>query len=144
MKKLFFKKPKAKARNFLLLVLLCLIGATPIYASSISEKVITLNDELQSTVTGVVSDENGTPLPGASIVVQGTTTGAVADFDGNYSINVASDGVLVFSYVGYAQSAVPVNGRTTINISLQPDSSLLDEVVLVGYGTQKKGEVTVQ
>jgi len=142
MKKLCFKKLRAKARYLLLFVLLSVLGATSIYASSASEDVNYSNDEVQSTVTGVVTDENGNPLPGASVVVKGTTTGAVADFDGNYSISVASEGVLVFSFVGYSASEVQVNGRTTINISLQPDASLLDEVVLVGYGTQKKGEVT--
>ena len=142
MKKLCIKKLRPKARSFLLVVLLSVMGATSIYAGSTSERVNYLSDELQSTVTGTVTDENGTPLPGASVVVKGTTTGAVADFDGNYSINVASDGVLIFSFVGYAPQEVSVNGRTSINITLQPDASLLDEVVIVGYGTQKRGEVT--
>lgn len=75
-------------------------------------------------------------------MVKGTTTGAVADFDGNYSIQVASNGVLVFSYVGFTRMEVTVGGRSSINVTLQVDSSLLDEVVVVGYGTQKKGEVT--
>ena len=96
----------------------------------------------QQQVKGTVTDDSGVPLPGASIVVRGTTTGTVADFDGNYTINVASNGVLVFSYVGFTAKEIAVNGNTTINVSLEIDSSLLDEVVVVGYGTQKKGEVT--
>lgn len=126
----------------LLLVLISIWDTAPLYASSETDNPLTLIEELQTTITGVISDENGTPLPGASVVVKGTTTGAVADFDGNYSIQAASNATLVFSYVGYARMEVAVNGRTTISVSLSPDSSLLDEVVVVGYGTQKKGEVT--
>ena len=90
------------------------------------------------TVTGTVSDGNG-PLPGANVVVKGTTNGTQTDFDGNYTLNnVAGDAVLVFSYVGFKTQEVPVNGRTTINIALQEDANELDEVVIVGYGTTTK------
>ena len=142
MKNLCIEKLRPKARSFLLFVLLGVLGTTSIYASSSSEMVNDLSDELQSTVTGVVTDENGSPLPGASVVVKGTTTGAVTDFDGNYSISAASDGVLIFSYVGYSTQEIDINGRSTVNAGLEVDASQLDEVVVVGYGTQKKGEVT--
>ncbi len=142
MKKLLFKKPLFRARSFLSFFICCLIGTYSMFASFNPGEMSNSIEALQSTVTGVISDENGIPLSGASVVVKGTTNGAVADFDGNYSINVASDGVLVFSYVGYAAQEVPVNGRSTINISMEPDAAALDEVVLVGYGTQKRGEVT--
>ena len=81
-------------------------------------------------------------MPGATVVVKGSTTGTTADFDGNYSIVAASDATLVFSYIGYKRTEVLIEGKSTINVSLEEDSALLDEVVVVGYGTQKKGEVT--
>ena len=85
-------------------------------------------------VSGTVSDANG-PLPGASVVVKGTTTGTQTDFDGNYTLDgVPSDGVLVFSYIGYATQEVAVDGRSTVNVTLQEDATALDEVVIIGYG----------
>lgn len=85
-------------------------------------------------VSGTVSDANG-PLPGASVVVKGTTTGTQTDFDGNYTLEVSSsDAVLVFSYIGYSTQEVAVGGRTTINVVLQEDATALDEVVIIGYG----------
>lgn len=96
------------------------------------------------TITGtVVSAGDSQPLPGVNVVVKGTTTGAVADFDGNYSI-VAPDpnGTLIFSYVGFTTQEIPINGQNQINVSLTEDATTLDEVVIVGYGTQIKREVT--
>ncbi|MFD0798879.1 TonB-dependent receptor domain-containing protein [Maribacter chungangensis] len=93
-------------------------------------------------VSGTVSDANG-PLPGASIVVKGTTNGTQADFDGNYTIsNVAADAVLVFSYIGYKSQEVATNGQTSINVTLEEDAQALEEVVVVGYGSQAKKEIT--
>lgn len=96
----------------------------------------------QSTISGTVSDAVG-PLSGASVVVKGTTTGAVADFDGNYTIEVpdGSD-ILVFSYVGYSTQEIVIDSRTTINAVLQEDAQALSEVVVVGYGTQRKADLT--
>ncbi|WP_036383684.1 TonB-dependent receptor [Muricauda sp. MAR_2010_75] len=95
------------------------------------------------TVSGTVTDDQGTPLPGASIILMGTTTGTQTDFDGNYSLdNVSSTGTLSFSYIGFATQEVSINGQTIINISLQEDTESLDEVVVVGYGTQKKADLT--
>jgi TonB-linked SusC/RagA family outer membrane protein len=90
------------------------------------------------TVTGVVKDEAGETLPGASIIEQGTTNGTASDINGKYSISVPSDAILMFSSLGYKKQTVEVNGRTTIDLNLSEDSELLDEVVVVGYGTQKK------
>ncbi|MFZ9029676.1 MAG: SusC/RagA family TonB-linked outer membrane protein [Robiginitalea sp.] len=85
-------------------------------------------------VSGTVSDANG-PLPGASVVVKGTTNGTQTDFDGNYTLDgVDANAVLVFSYIGYATQEVPVNGRSTINVTLEEDAQALDEVVIIGYG----------
>lgn len=95
------------------------------------------------TVSGAITDESGTPLSGASVVVLGTTNGTEADFDGKYAIsNVPSNGTLVFSYIGFVRQQVPVNGRTTINVVLSEDLQALDEVVIVGYGSQRKESVT--
>ncbi len=140
MKKLHLKKLRPKARSFLLSAILCVLTTASLLANTTNE--FTEIETIQSNITGTITDENGVPLSGASVVVKGTTTGAVADFDGNYSINAPSDGTLVFSYVGYAAQELQINGRSTINSSLEPDAAALDEVVLVGYGTQKKGEVT--
>ncbi|WP_026753463.1 TonB-dependent receptor [Sediminibacter sp. Hel_I_10] len=96
----------------------------------------------QTTVSGVISDENG-PVAGANVVLKGTSKGAAADFDGNYTIeNVPSDGVLVFTYLGYVTKEVPINNQTQINVTLEPDAGVLDEVVVIGYGTQSRESVT--
>ncbi|UGU14226.1 TonB-dependent receptor [Sinomicrobium kalidii] len=98
--------------------------------------------QAQVTVSGTVSDAVG-PLPGANIVVKGTTNGTQTDFDGNYTLSgVAEDAVLVFSYIGFKNYEVAVDGRSTINVTLQEDAQALDEVVVVGYGTQKRSDVT--
>jgi len=94
------------------------------------------------TVSGVVSDASG-PIPGVNVLVKGTTTGTQTDFDGNYSVNVSSaDAVLVFSFLGYTTQEIPVNGQTTINVTLAEDVAQLDEVVVVGYGSTTKKEIT--
>lgn len=95
------------------------------------------------TVTGkVTSAEDGSGVPGVNILVKGTSTGTITDFDGNFSLSAPSDGVLVFSFVGFQAQEVSVNGRTSIDVSLQPDVTALSEVVVVGYGTQEKKEIT--
>ncbi|NQV78890.1 MAG: SusC/RagA family TonB-linked outer membrane protein, partial [Lutibacter sp.] len=93
------------------------------------------------TVTGVVSAANG-PLPGVSIIVKGTSIGSATDFDGGYAILADSKTILIFSYIGYITKEIPVNGMNIINVILIEDSQALDEVVVVGYGTQKKSDVT--
>ncbi|MEH6680438.1 MAG: SusC/RagA family TonB-linked outer membrane protein [Sediminicola sp.] len=87
------------------------------------------------TVSGTVSDPNG-PLPGASVLVKGTTNGTQTDFDGNYTLsNVGDTATLVISYIGYKAQEVSVNGQSTINVTLEEDTQALDEVVIIGYGT---------
>lgn len=93
------------------------------------------------TVTGTVSEANG-PLPGASVVVKGTSNGASTDFDGNYTLNdVPNNATLVFSYVGYGTQEVAVNGQSTINVNMSSDNAL-DEVVLIGYGSTTVKDAT--
>ena len=100
--------------------------------------------EIQQTIiTGVVTDEKGAPLPGVSIVVKGTKTGAITDANGEYTVKTTDDkAVLVFSFVGFASQEIAVNGKSQINLSLKPESESLDEIVVVGYGTQKKKDLT--
>lgn len=94
------------------------------------------------TVSGVVSDPSGEPLIGASILAQGTTVGTSTNIDGEYTINVVPDATLVVSYVGYDTQNVPVDGRTSINVTMQENSVMLNEVVAIGYGTVKKSDAT--
>lgn len=95
------------------------------------------------TVTGHVSAEDMTdPLPGVNILIRGTDTGTITDVDGSYSIDVPADSTLVFSFLGYETQEVPVNGRREINITLAADVASLSEVVVVGYGTQRREAVT--
>ncbi len=97
----------------------------------------------QRTVTGNVTSEDQGALPGVNIVVQGTTQGAVTDGQGNFTISVpGDDATLVFSFIGYTTQAVPVGAQTTINITLAPDVTSLDEIVVTAYATQKKQDLT--
>ncbi len=93
-------------------------------------------------VTGTVTDQNGGPLPGANVVVAGTTTGVQTDFDGNFEITVPNGGVLEISYVGFALQRFTITEDQNLQVRLQEDSAALDEVVVVGYGTQNKRAVT--
>jgi len=90
------------------------------------------------TVTGTVSDNTGSPLPGVNVVEKGTSNGTSTDFDGNYSINVADGATLVFSSLGYATREVAVGTQTTVNVSLAEDASQLDEVVVTALGIRKE------
>jgi len=95
------------------------------------------------TVSGVVtSADDNQPIIGASVVAKNGGNGTTTDFDGNFEIDADSDDVLVFSYVGFKTVEVPVNGRSTLNVSMEVDVAALDEVVVVGYGTQRKADVT--
>ncbi|WP_339917796.1 TonB-dependent receptor [Yeosuana marina] len=94
-------------------------------------------------VSGNISDSNGQPLPGASIIEKGTSNGVTTDFDGNFTITVSSNNAtLVISYIGYATKEIPVNNQAKLSILLQEDTSKLDEVVVIGYGTSRKSDLT--
>lgn len=94
------------------------------------------------SVTGIISDAQG-PLPGASIMVKGTTIGAQTDFDGKFTLeNIGKNAVLTISFMGYVTQEVPVNNQSKINITLKEDAQALDEVIVVGYGTMKKSDLT--
>ena len=97
----------------------------------------------QGNVSGKVVDTTGEPIIGASVVVKATSVGTVTDLDGNYAIqNVPEKATLVFSYVGYRTQSIAVGGKSTINVTLEEDKQMLDEVVVVGYGVQRKSDVT--
>ena len=94
-----------------------------------------------NAITGTVTDSDGQPLPGVTVVVVGTTTGTVTDIDGNYSINVETGSQIRFSFIGFAEQLVDITGQTVIDITMVADTEELEEVVIVGYGTQKKESV---
>lgn len=94
------------------------------------------------TLTGTVLDETNMPVPGANVVIQNTTTGTSTDFDGNFSITVSNGDILEFSSIGYAKKEVAITGQQTLNVVLAEDASQLEEVVVVGYGSQKKSDIT--
>jgi TonB-dependent starch-binding outer membrane protein SusC len=118
-------------RKFTILFLgLMLVFSTLVYGQ---EKVIT------GTIT---SGEDGSPLPGASVVIKGTTTGTTTDLDGKFSLSVSENSILVVSYVGFLSEEITVTTQSDISITLLPDISRLDEIVVIGYGVQKKSLVT--
>ncbi|MBD8489102.1 TonB-dependent receptor [Echinicola sp. CAU 1574] len=95
------------------------------------------------TVKGTVRDEDNEPIPGVSILIKGTSSGTVTDLDGNYFIeNVPDDGILVYSFIGYMKQEIPVDGRTELDVTLSLDTQSLDEVVVIGYGTVEKRDLT--
>lgn len=93
-------------------------------------------------ITGVVKDANGEPVIGANIVVKGTTNGTITDMDGNFVLDVPADAVLHVSYIGYSDKEIPVGNQTVLTVSLAEDSRALDEVVVIGYGTARKIDLT--
>ena len=97
----------------------------------------------QSTTSGTVSElENGFPLPGVNVIIKGSSTGTTTDFDGKYQLTANNGDVLVFSYVGYTSQEVIFAGQTVLDIQLSEDASALDEIVLIGYGSVKKEDLT--
>jgi TonB-linked SusC/RagA family outer membrane protein len=95
------------------------------------------------TITGTVTDETGETLPGVNVVVQGTTTGTTTDVNGTYSIGVpANNNILVFSYIGMITREIQIGNSTVINVTMETETIGMDEVVVVGYGTQKKSDIT--
>ncbi len=94
-------------------------------------------------ITGIVKDAGGETLPGVNVMEKGTTNGSITNIDGRYTINVSDDNAtLVFSYIGYATREIPLDGKTTIDITLEEKSTILDEIVVIGYGTMRKRDLT--
>ncbi len=134
---LFFYSSGKKAKRFytvksssLMLFALFVFGSSFLYSQDL-------------TVIGTVTAEDLGPVPGASVLLKGTSKGTSTDFDGNYSLSVNDpDAILVFSYIGYTTQEVKVSGKKIINIVLEPSLESLDEVVVIGYGTSKKSDLT--
>ena len=123
----FWNSPTAK--SCLLTLALLLVGAGEAFA--------------QQTVRGTVTDESGAPLVGVSVVVESTGRGAVTDAQGNYAIDVPKQGTLVFSFIGMLPYQTTVGGGVTkIDVTLKEDVARLDEVVVIGYGNQRRADVT--
>jgi TonB-linked SusC/RagA family outer membrane protein len=98
-----------------------------------------------NVIRGKIADESGSGLPGVNIIIKGTSTGTTSDAEGGYVLNVpanAGEGTLVFSFIGFSTQEQPINGRTSIDVTMQPDVQALSEVVVTGYGTQEKRDVT--
>ena len=103
----------------------------------------TITQQEKRTITGKVTDSNGEPLPGVTVVVKGTTTGVITDFNGDYRmLNVPDNAILVFSFVGMKNQEMAVRGKKSINVTLQEEAIGLEEVVAIGYGTMKKKDLT--
>lgn len=105
--------------------------------------LVTMSMAAQTTVTGNVTDSTGEPLIGASVVEKGQATGTMTDFDGNYSLKVTNpNATIVFSYIGTQKQEIALDGRTTLNVVMEENQQLLDEVVVVGYGTMRKRDLS--
>lgn len=102
----------------------------------------TLGMMAQNSVNGKVTDSTGEPIIGASVLEKGTTNGTITDFNGNFSLMVSSRAVLQITYIGYMPVEVIVSDKSTVNVTMKEDTETLDEVVVVGYGTQKKSDLT--
>jgi len=118
-------------------------GKGPVHKESNLLATSKLVQTTAKEVTGTVTDETGEPLPGVSILEKGTTNGTVTDLDGKFTISVASEkSVLVFSFIGMTTQEVPVGAQSMLNVSLASDTEALEEFVVIGYGSQKKREIT--
>ena len=93
-------------------------------------------------VSGVITDSNGEPIIGVNILVKGTVNGTTTDLDGNYTLDVPSNAVLSISYIGYLTQEIPVKDKTIINVTMKEDTKSLEEVVVIGYGSVKKSNLT--
>ncbi|SEJ51917.1 TonB-linked outer membrane protein, SusC/RagA family [Cyclobacterium xiamenense] len=110
-------------------------------SSSAQQREISITIEFVE-ITGRIVDEQGQPVPGATVLIEGSSTGTVSDIDGNFSIEAAEGSVLLVSFIGYESQRITVGSQTNLNITLREDQSSLEEVVVVGYGTQKKRDIT--
>jgi len=130
-------------RSASLALLVGALAGTPslIFASG-SVPVQTHAQQQSRNVKGVVVDETGEPVIGANVTVEGTLIGTITDFNGEFRLDVPAEGILLVSYIGYSNQKVTLTGSTTYHIVLREDSELLDEVVVVGYGTMKKSDIS--
>lgn len=135
---------KALLKAATCLFLVAGVGISPAFALPGTVEAMKIENAQQQTVavSGKITDSDGEAIIGASVKVKGAPTGTITDMDGNFSLNVPAKATLVISYIGYKTTEVPVNGKAPLSIILKEDTELLDEVVVVGYGTQKKATLT--
>jgi TonB-linked SusC/RagA family outer membrane protein len=107
-----------------------------------NRNAVEISQFMDITISGKVTDDKGEPLPGALITVAGTTTGTVADLEGNYSLTVPDGATLIFSFIGFEVIRIPVDNRSRIDVTLKPDATSLEEVIVIGYGSIKKSDIT--
>lgn len=140
-----------KLCNALALASVCLFTQFSLDVSAGENRVSTLvketmvsPDQAKTTVKGVVKDENGDPIPGASVMLKGTKTGTITDVDGRFSLAYSADkkAELLVSFVGMGTQTVSINGKSTVNVQLRTEASALDEVVVTAYGTSKRKDLT--
>lgn len=142
-------KKISRLKNFtrtggLLAIAVLAAGSATAFAAPVAPLAITMSTNANAiTITGTVTDNKGLPLPGVSVTEKGTTNGITTDANGNFTLNVANpSSVLVFKYIGYTGKEVAVGTQTSLTVSLTEDVTALNEVVVVGYGTQRKKDVT--
>ncbi|MGF7140647.1 SusC/RagA family TonB-linked outer membrane protein [Roseimarinus sediminis] len=129
--------------SYLILFALLALATTSFAEDTGNAKQMLTTQADNTTVKGIVVDESGASLPGATVQQKGTSNGVITDIDGNFSLNVPSDATLIISFVGYKSTEVNVDGRTQLgNITLTSDLKELDQVVVIGYGTQRKVDLT--
>lgn len=130
-------------KKVIFVAVLCLTASLPSAYAAKDAGSDTVQRVQQSgkRITGKVLDNTGEPVIGASVTVKGTTNGTITDMDGNFTLDNAS-GTLVVSFIGYSPVEVTIGGKTSFTITLREDDELLDEVVVVGYGVQKKASLT--
>ncbi|MEI7586215.1 TonB-dependent receptor [Runella sp.] len=121
-------------------ILLAMVFMTQSQVSFAKKYRNNLTNQTVQKITGTVSDENGTGLPGVSILKKGTTIGVNTDINGKYSIDANAGDILVFSFVGYLKEEITISNQTMLNVSFKPDTKALEEVVVTGYGNQKRAE----
>ena len=139
---------RIKLTTLLLAPTLTVVNATNTYNTTASVSDVDINNELtvnqqEKSINGIVLDNNGMPIIGANVLIKGSTTGTITDMDGNFSLdNVSETAVLVVSYIGFHSQEFPASKASPIKIILKEDQQTLDEVIVVGYGTMKKSDVT--
>jgi TonB-linked SusC/RagA family outer membrane protein len=139
------KMSKSRLRQWKMIVVSCMLLTFGLPETALSETVNeTVNGTQQSkgnTITGTVVDENGEPIPGATITVKGTTRGVITDMDGTFSIQATPENQLEISYLGYQKVTMPVGNQTRVSVTLTPNVNELDEVTVVAFTKQKKESV---
>lgn len=123
--------------------LIAFVPTVGIYANAENPKYLKIQSAIQKTISGTITDDDGMPLPGANIVEKGTSNGVQTDFDGNFTINVSDENaVLVVSFVGFLNQEIEVGNQNSVAVQLMSDAESLEEVVVTGYGSQRKSDVT--